>query len=152
MPGRSNLRARTSGAPAAHEREELLARRHRVAHYAEHGGSHHGGVLLLDAAHHHAQVARLDHHADAPGADRVHHHLRDLLGQALLQLQPAREHVHQPRELAHPEYPALRDIADVAAAEERQHVVLAEAVELDVLHDYHAARRLGEECVVDDLV
>jgi hypothetical protein len=37
----------------------------------------------------------------------------------------------------------------VAAAEERQHVVLAEAVELDVLHDHHPARGLGEERLVD---
>jgi len=37
----------------------------------------------------------------------------------------------------------------VAAAEERQHVVLAQAVELDVLHDHHAARGLREERLID---
>ena len=37
----------------------------------------------------------------------------------------------------------------MAAAVERQHVVLAQAVELDVLHDHHAARGLREERLVD---
>jgi hypothetical protein len=40
----------------------------------------------------------------------------------------------------------------MAAAEERQHVVLAQAVHLDVLHDHHAAGVLREERVVDHLL
>jgi len=94
-------------------------------------------------------VARLDHHADTPGADLLHHDLRDLLGEPLLQLQAPREDVHQARELRHAEYLAVRDVADVAAAVERQQVVLAHAVELDVLDDHHAAGRLREERLID---
>src|SRR5260370_391127 len=44
-----------------------------------------------------------------------------------------------------------RNVADVAAAEERQHVVLAEAVDLDVLHDDHAVGLLREDRAVDQL-
>ena len=40
----------------------------------------------------------------------------------------------------------------MAAAEKRQHVMLAQAVDLDVLHDDHAVRLLGEDGAVDDLL
>ena len=124
--------------PVADQRQKLLTRRERLAECAEHRRCDHHRILLLHAAHHHAQMARFDHHAHALRVDRIHDCLRDLLGQPLLQLQPARVHVDQTRELADAEDRAARDVADVAAAEERQHVVLAQAVELDVLHDHHA--------------
>ena len=75
--------------------------------------------------------------------------LRYLLGEALLKLQAARVHVHQPRQLGHAEYPAARYVADVASSEKRQHVVLAKAVDLDVLHDHHAVGFLREHRAVD---
>src|SRR3982074_3812820 len=85
----------------------------------------HGGVLLLDAAHHHAEMARLDHHEEFCGVVSVDAAERDVLGEALLELQAPREHVDHARELAHAEDFSVRDVADVAAAEERQPVVLA---------------------------
>src|SRR3954468_7425128 len=97
-------------------------------------------------------MARFDHHAHALGVDRLHHHLGDLLGEALLKLEPARKHIHQSRELAYTEDTAVGDIADMAAAEKREHVMLAEAIELDVLHDHHAAGGLGKERVIDHLL
>ena len=45
---------------------------------------------------------------------------------------------------------AARDVGDVALAEERQQVVLAEAVEVDVLHDDHLAVVHREERIVED--
>ena len=95
---------------------------------------------------------RLDHHADALGGDRIHHLLRDLLGQPFLQLQPAGVHVDQAGELRYAEHASARDVADVAAAEERQHVMLAQAVDLDVLDDHHAVGRLREHRAVDQLL
>src|SRR4029077_5477353 len=103
-------------------------------------------------AHHHAQVARFDHHSHAGGLDRIHDHPGDLLGQALLQLRPPRVHVDQPGQLAYAEHPAAGDIADMAAAEERQHVVFAQAVDLDVPDDDHAAGLLREARAVDQLL
>src|SRR5207247_15565 len=44
-----------------------------------------------------------------------------------------------------------RNVADMAATVKRQHVVLAQAVELDVLHDHHAVGLLREDRVVDQL-
>ena len=49
------------------------------------------GVLLLDAAHHHAQMPGFDDDADALRFDGVLDGLGDLRGQALLDLQAARE-------------------------------------------------------------
>ena len=51
------------------------------------------------AAHHHAEVGGLDHHADARRLQHVHDRVGDLLGEPLLHLQPAREHVDDAREL-----------------------------------------------------
>ena len=65
--------------------------------------------------------------------------LGDLVGHPLLQLQPAREDVDQPRNLAEADHLAVRDVGDVALAEERQQVMLAQAVEVDVAHDHHLA-------------
>ena len=45
-----------------------------------------------------------------------------------------------------------RDVGDVALAEERQQVVLAQAVEVDVLDDHHLAVIDGEQRVVEDFV
>src|SRR5204862_7945392 len=42
------------------------------------------------------------------------------------------------------------DVADMAATEKRQHVMLAQAVDLDVLHDDHAVGLLREDRAVDD--
>ena len=43
----------------------------------------------------------------------------------------------------------LRDVGDVALAEERQQVVLAQAVEVDVLDDHHLVIIDGEQRVVE---
>src|SRR5262249_50278370 len=52
-------------------------------------------------------------------------------------------------ELGNSEDAAAGDVADVAASEERQHVMLAEAVDLDVLADDHAVGPLREDRAVD---
>ena len=48
-------------------------------------------MLFLDATHHHAQMPGLDDNADALWLDGVLDRLRNLRGQALLDLQAARE-------------------------------------------------------------
>ena len=111
----------------------------------------HLAVLLLDAAHHHAEVLRLDDDADAFCASLGHHRVRDLLGHALLYLKPPRVHVDYARELRDAKHLALGYVADRALAVERQHVVLAERVELDVLQDHHVVRARLEPRAVHDL-
>ena len=54
-------------------------------------------------AHHHAEVGRLDDDADAAGLQHVHDRVGDLVGEPLLHLQPAGEHVHDARGLGEAE-------------------------------------------------
>ena len=83
-------------------------------------------VLLLDAAHHHAEVHGLDDHADAARLDRLLDGLRDLDGEALLDLEAARVDVDEARDLGEADDLAVRQVGDVGLAEEGQQVVLAE--------------------------
>ena len=103
-------------------------------------------------AHHHAEVGGLDDDADAARLQRIHDRIGDLVGEALLHLQAAGEHVHDAGRLGEAHDAAMRDVRHVRPAEERQHVVLAQRVELDVLHQDHALVRLLEERVADHLL
>ncbi len=78
----------------------------------------------------------LDHHPDARGLQDVLDRLGDLGGQLLLDLQPAGEAVDHPRQLGDAHHPVGRQVADVGAADHRQHVVLAEADHPDILQDH----------------
>jgi hypothetical protein len=77
-------------------------------------------MLLFDAAHHHAEVAGFADHADALGLQHFVMRFGHLVRQALLQLQAAREHVHDARDFAQPDHFILRQIGHVHGAEERQ--------------------------------
>jgi hypothetical protein len=65
--------------------------------------------------------------------------VRDLLRQALLDLQAAGIRLDHARDLGQADDPSARDIRDRRRAEERQEVVLAQRVERDVLDDHHLA-------------
>ena len=71
------------------------------------------------------------------GLEPLHEEVGDLLGQPLLDLEPARVHLDDPRDLRQPDHAPVRDVGDVGVAEERQQVVLAQRVERDVPHDDH---------------
>src|SRR5215510_1192020 len=117
------------------ELEELHPGPRVVAKDAEHGTGDRERVLLLHAAHRHAQVCALAHDGHTHGIDLLADRFRDLVGHALLDLQPPREDVDEPRNLAQADDAALGNICDVTLAEERKEMVLAEAVEVDVLDD-----------------
>jgi hypothetical protein len=95
------------------------------------------GVLLLDAPHHHAEVDRLGHHGHATRRQHLLDHLGDLHREPLLHLEAAGEHLDEPGDLREAHDLAVRDVGHVHPTEERQHVVLAQAVEADVLHQDH---------------
>ena len=86
------------------------------------------------------------------GCDLLVHRLGDLGGQPLLHLQAAREHVDQAGDLAQADHLPLRQVGDVALAEKRQQVMLAQAVEVDVLDDHHLVIIDSEQCVVEHRV
>src|SRR5229473_4150486 len=140
------------GTLPAHEREKFVARLLIVTESAEHGAGHRRAMLLLHTAHLHAEVAGFDNHADALGSDFLLDGLRDLAGQALLNLQPAREHVHDAGDLAEPQNTLVREIGDVGLAEKRQQVVFAEAEEFDVLHNDHLVVGHAERRAVQYMV
>ena len=136
----------------ARESEELLARSMIASEQPAYGTRDRLRVLLLDAAHHHAQVDGLDNDAHAVRLERVLDGLRDLLRQPLLHLKSACEDIHDPRELAQPHDPTVGDVRDVCLAEERQHVVLAERVHLDVLYQDHRVVLLLEDRGADHVL
>ena len=76
----------------------------------------------------HADAARLEHVVDAGG---------DLCGELFLDLEAARKTVDHARELADPDHTLRRQVADVRAADDRRHVVLAERFEGDVAQHDH---------------
>jgi hypothetical protein len=94
-------------------------------------------LRLADAAHLRAQVPRLDRDGHAQGLQELFHRGRDLSGHPLLDLQAAGQDIDDPRDLRKTEYLPAWHVPDVAEPEEREKMVLAETVELDVLHDDH---------------
>ncbi len=96
-------------------------------------------------------MARLNDDADALGSHGFVQSLCDLLGHALLQLEPVGERPDDPRDLAQPDHLSLGQISDVAGAEERQHMVLAEAVEGNALDEHHLVVVLVDHSAGDDV-
>src|SRR5579864_7001015 len=122
MCGRPNCWRR--GLLAADQVEEFRARARVLAEGAEHARGDHLAARLLHTPHLHAEVTGLDDDANPPGRERPVERLRDL----------------------------LRQVAHVAGAEEGQHVVLAQAVERDVLDHDHLVVVLVEDGACDDVL
>ena len=74
-----------------------------------------------------------------------------MLGQPFLHLQPARKHIDNARDFAEPDNLAIRDVGDMGAADERQQMMLAQAVILDIVDDDHIGVFDMEDGVVDQL-
>src|SRR5581483_1774017 len=109
-------------------------------------------MLFFDAAHHHAEVARFADDADADRVDNLLDGLRYLLRQPLLNLQPPREDIHDPGNLAEPHHLILGQVGHVHLPVERQQVVFAKTEELDVLDHYHLVILHVVEGPVEDLL
>jgi hypothetical protein len=92
-----------------------------------------------------------EHHADAGGLQHLHHRVGDLVGEPLLHLEPPGKDVHDPRHLRQTQNLAVGDVGHVGPPEERQQVVLAQGVDLDVPHHNHALVSLLEHGVAHDL-
>src|SRR5256885_13521832 len=140
----------TSAIPRTNERQKFFARLLVVPERAEHRARYGLAVLLFHAAHLHAKMARFDDDADALLRDFFFDCLRDLAGHALLNLQPPREHVHEPRDFAEAENFFRRQICDVRFAEKWKHMMLAETEKFDVLDDHHFVVTDAECCAVQN--
>ena len=102
-------------------------------------------MLFLDAAHHHAEVAGFDDYAHALGLNYFLDGFSDLSGEALLDLQAAGKEFDEARNFAEADDFAVGDVGDVYFAEERQHVMFAEAEHFYVFDDDHFVVGDGEE-------
>src|SRR5208282_376603 len=90
-------------------------------------------------------MAGFDDYAYALGFDDTLNGFGDLGGEALLDLQAAGENFDEARNLAEANYFPVGNVGYVDLAEERQHVMLAEAEHLDVFDDDHLVVGDGEE-------
>src|SRR6266513_5982802 len=117
--------------------QKFVARVLILLEYAEHGTGNGDGVLFLYTAHDHAEMLRLDDDGDAARMDLFIDGFRDLRRQPFLNLQAAREHIHEALNLAQADDAAVRDVSDVGLAEKRQQMMLAQAEHLDVPDNDH---------------
>ncbi len=89
---------------------------------------------------------------DDPDAVRLDYFLDgfgNLCGEALLNLQSAREEFDEARDFAEADDLTFGDVGDVHFSEEWQHVMLTEAEHFDVLDDDHLVVSDGEECALE---
>ena len=90
--------------------------------------------------------------ADAGRMQRFHQGIGNLNGQLLLDLQTTRENIHNPRDLGKADDFAIRDVGDVRPADERQQMMLAHRIELDVLDQNDLARIGIEDGAINNLI
>ncbi len=92
---------------------------------------------LLDTSHLHTHVPALDDDAEGFGFDVLVERICDLRREPFLDLQAPREDVNETSELAQAHDLLVRDVADMRDTHKREHVMLAEGADLDVLlhHD-----------------
>src|SRR5215207_2444216 len=95
---------------------ELLPCASVVSDQAAESRRHGAGAQLLDTAQRHAQVLRLQNHAHPLGRQLVVEPAGDLCGQALLELEVAREVLDHATELAESDEPLGREVPDVGHA------------------------------------
>ena len=94
-------------------------------------------MLFLYTAHFHAKVFGGAEHNDSFCPDEALYGIGNLRRHAFLYLQTTCVGVDQTRKFAQTHYFAVGDVAYRHGSEERQDVVLAQGVELDVLHHHH---------------
>src|SRR5207237_6988357 len=106
--------------------EELDTRGLSVEEQAAVRRGHDLRARLLHTPHRHAEVLRLADHRDAGRMELLHQDVRNLAGEALLELQPTGVDLHHTRQLADADHAPPWDVADVEAAMERQQMVLTQ--------------------------
>ena len=134
----------------AYQLQELVARLVAFEENARESRCGGDGVGLLDAAHGHAGVHGFNDNGNAQWMEGVLDAVADLLGEAFLHLQTAGIRFHHAGNLAQAGDFPFGNIRHMGLADERQHVVLAQGEQLDVLHNDHVVVRLLEEGALDN--
>ena len=109
------------------------------------------GVGLLHPPDLHTGMVRLYHHGNTQRMKCVLEAVSDLHRQTLLDLQAACECINYACNLAESGDLSVRDVGDVALADEREHMVLAGTVQLDILDYYHLLVFLLEHRALNNL-
>lgn len=109
-----------------------------------------GAVLLLYSAHHHAEVTCFYDDSYTLWLQDFLERITDLLPEALLDLESASIHIHNPWDLTEANDLRIWNVADVHFPSEGEHVVLTERVTLDIFHDDHAVGVTFKQRSVDD--
>src|SRR5919201_1081667 len=105
--------------------EELCAGSVARPEQAEDRGRGHDGARLANPSHDRAQMSRLEYDANTLRLEVVLQEVGDLLGQPLLDLEPAGVCLDDARDLRQADNVAARDVGNGRRPEERQEMVLA---------------------------
>jgi len=132
--------------------EELGAHAVVVDELAEGGAGRSGSSVLLNAAHDHAHVHALNHNDDTDWVEDGLDSVANLLAEALLDLEAARVHVNDARELAEADDVVTRKVCHVSFADEGHHVVFAHGVDVNVADDDHFAVGFAEDGAIDEVL
>jgi len=152
------------------EVQKLLARLVPRSHAAEHAACSGGSARLLNAAHDHAKMARFDDDGDALWLEHLREGERDLLGEALLDLETTSKHFGNAGEFGKADDAAVGNVANVHLrvavvshvssstktgrfylASERHQMVLAQGKDLNVSHNDQLVMVLVEDGAVDNV-
>ena len=142
MPPTARPRQRSVGR-AAHQRHEAHLVFAAVAERSQKPRRHGRDARLGDAADRHAGVLGLEQHRDAARLEHFIDGDRDLRGQMLLRLQPARIDVDEAGEFRQTDHALDRPVGDMRLAVERHHVMLAMRGETDVADEHEIVVGLG---------
>jgi hypothetical protein len=100
----------------------------------------HGAALgLSNSSGGHTTVDGIQHDKDPSWSETVHESLRDLLGEALLELRARAKSFNHTSYLAKPDDSALGNIGDMGNAGERKQVVFADRTEVDIANEHEFA-------------
>ena len=113
---------------------------------ATNGRSDHLAILLLDSSTGHAMMLSLDYDHRTASLEDGHDVGGDLRGHSLLDLQSAGIDLDQPGQLADANYILAGDVGDMDAPIEREHVMLAHGIELDLPEHNHLVASAICEC------
>ena len=109
-------------------------------------------IGLLDAPDLHACMRGFDYDGDAERVQRPLDAVTDFDGQPLLDLEPSGVCLHDPGDFAEPGDLSVRDVSYVRLADERQHVMFAHGVKVNVLDKHHLLVFFIEYCGLYDFI
>lgn len=92
---------------------------------------------LLYTPHDHAKVAALHHHSDTQWVHCLHNCISNLSRQPFLHLKAPRKHLSYSCQLRQPNNFTIRNVSNVHLSSERNHVMLAKRVNVDIPYHDH---------------